>query len=286
MSDIAAVPVATSNTSQLTAWDGTEGQYWASHADEYDAAIAGYHQSLLELAAVGQSDTVLDIGCGTGQTTRDAARLASAGSAVGADLSSAMLGVARARAEQAGLANVSFLQADVQVHRFEPATFDVAISRTGTMFFGDPAAAYANIAAALRPGGRVAFAVWQDRSENEWFTAFTGALSAGRDLPSPPPEAPHPFSMSDPDRVVRLFTDAGSFHDIVLSEARSPMTFGATARAAHDFVLGQLGWLIADLDETRRRTALLALMRTMQDHESSEGVQFGSAMWLISARRA
>ena len=285
MGDIAAVPVATSNTAQLTAWDGTEGQYWASHADNYDAGIAGYHQPLLELAAIGHTDTVLDIGCGTGQTTRDAARLASAGSALGIDLSSAMLDVARARAQQADQANVSFLQADAQVHPFEPATFDVAISRTGTMFFGDPAAAYANIAAALRPGGRVAFAVWQARSENEWFTAFTGALSAGRNLPAPPPEAPHPFSMSDPDRVRRLLTDAG-FNDIALSEARSPMNFGTTARAAYDFVLGQLGWLIADLDETHRRTALLALMQTMQDHESSQGVQFGSATWLISARRS
>ena len=285
MSDIAAVPVAAANTAQLTAWDGSEGQYWASHADDYDAAIAGYHQLLLELAAIRRDDTVLDIGCGTGQTTRDAARLASSGSALGVDLSSAMLGVARARAEQAGLANVSFLQADAQVHRFEPGIFDVAISRTGTMFFGDPAAAHANIAGGLRPGGRVAFAVWQGRSENEWFTAFTRALSAGRDLPAPPPDAPHPFSMSDPDRVARLLTGAG-FDDIVFSEARSPMTFGATARAAHDFVLGQLGWLIADLDETRRSAATLALMQTMQEHESSEGVQFGSAMWLISARRS
>lgn len=285
MSDIAAVPVATSNIAQLTAWDGTEGQYWAAHADNYDAAVAGYHQPLLELADIRRNDTVLDIGCGTGQTTRDAARLASAGSAVGIDLSSAMLDMARARAEQAGLPNVIFLQADAQVHRFEPATFDVAISRTGTMFFGDPAAAYANIAAALRPGGRIAFAVWQEKSENEWFTAFTGALSAGRDLPAPPPEAPHPFSMSDPDRVSRLLTDAG-FSEVALSEVRSQMTFGATARAAHDFILGQLGWLIADLDETRRHRALRALMQTIQDHESSEGVQFGSAIWLISAHRS
>jgi SAM-dependent methyltransferase len=285
MSDIAAVPVAAANTAQLTAWDGSEGQYWASHADDYDASIAGYDQLLLELAAIRLDDTVLDIGCGTGQTTRDAARLASSGSALGVDLSSAMLGVARTRAEQAGLANVSFLQADAQVHRFEPETFDIAISRTGTMFFGDPAAAHARIAGALRPGGRVAFAVWQGRSENEWFTAFTGALSAGRDLPAPPPDAPHPFSMSDPDRVVRLLTAAG-FDDIALSDARRPMTFGATARAAHDFVLGQLGWLVADLDETRRRTALLALMQTMQEHETGDGVQFGSAMWLIGARRS
>ena len=153
------------------------------------------------------------------------------------------------------------------------------------MFFGDPAAAYANIARALRPGGRLALAVWQARSENEWFTAFTSALAAGRDLPAPPPDAPHPFSMSDPDRVVRRLAAAG-FDDVVVTGVRGPMTFGADARDAYDFVLGQLGWLVADLDETRRAAALGALMQTMQEHDSGEGVRFGSAMWLIAARRA
>ena len=64
------------------------------------------------------------------------------------------------------------------------------------------------------------------------------------------------------------------------------MTFGVDAREAHNFVLGQLGWLLADLDDTRREAALRALMQTMQEHDSGEGVTFGSAMWLITARRA
>ena len=283
MADTTAVPVAATNTAQLTAWDGGEGRYWAAHVDQYDAAVAGYHDALLDLAAIGRDDRVLDVGCGTGQTTRDAARLAVAGSAFGVDLSSAMLDVARARADHEGVGNVSFLHADVQVHPFEPASFDVAISRTGTMFFGDPAAAHANIARALRPGGRVAFAVWQATSENEWFTAFTRALAAGRDLPSPPADAPHPFSMSDADRMSGLLEAAG-FEDIVVREARRPMSFGATARGAYDFVLGQLGWLVADLDDTRREAALRTLMQTMQEHDSGDGVRFGSAMWLIAAR--
>lgn len=285
MTDTTAVRVAETNTAQLSAWDGTEGQYWAVHAERYDAAVAGYHGTLLDLAAIGPDDRVLDVGCGTGQATRDAARLAVAGSAVGIDLSSAMLEVARRRAVDEGVRNVSFLQADVQVHHFEPKSFDLAISRTGTMFFGEPAAAYGNIALALRPRGRLAIAVWQAQSENEWFTAFTSALAAGRDLPAPPPEAPHPFSMSDPDRVCGLLGAAG-FDDVVASSVRCPMTFGADARDAHDFVLGQLGWLVADLDDSRREAALRALMQTMQEHDGGEGVSFGSAMWLISARRA
>jgi len=99
MSETTAVQVAATNTAQLAAWDGSEGQYWASHADRYDDAVAGYHDALLNLAAIGPDDRILDLGCGTGQTTRDAARLALAGSAVGVDLSSAMLSVARMRAE-------------------------------------------------------------------------------------------------------------------------------------------------------------------------------------------
>ena len=285
MNDTTTVPVAGSNTAQLAAWDGDEGRYWAAHADRYDDSIARYHGALLDLAAIGTGDRVLDVGCGTGQTTRDAARLAVGGTAVGIDLSSAMLEVARTRAGHEGLPNVSFLHADAQVHPFEPASFDRAISRTGTMFFGDPEVAHANIARALRPGGRLALAVWQARSENEWFTAFTGALAAGRNLPAPPPAAPHPFSMSDPDRVSGLLGAAG-FDGVTVHGVRAPMTFGADAREAYDFVLGQLGWLVADLDDTRREAALRALMETMRQHDSGDGVSFGSAMWLIAARRA
>ena len=94
-----------------------------------------------------------------------------------------MLDVARSRAEQEGVHNAAFVQGDAQIHPFEPASFDVALSRTGSMFFGDRAAAHANIARSLRPGGRLALAVWQPMSENEWFTSFVGALAAGRDLP-------------------------------------------------------------------------------------------------------
>jgi SAM-dependent methyltransferase len=284
MNDTTDLQVDATNAEQLKAWDGGEGDYWAAHADEYDAAVDPYHRPLLDAAAIEPGDRVLDIGCGTGQTTRDAARLAASGSALGIDLSSRMLDVARSRAEHDGIDNAAFVQGDAQVHPFEPASFDVALSRTGSMFFGDAAAAHANIAKALRSGGRLAVGVWQPLSENEWFTSFVGALAAGRDLPPPPPDSPNPFSMSDPDRVRPLLESSG-FENVQFADVRAPMTFGATAPEAHDFIIGQLGWLVADLDEDARQAALAALLRTMQEHETPDGVQFGSAMWLITARR-
>jgi len=284
MNDTTDLQVDATNAEQLKAWDGGEGDYWAANANQYDAAVTPYHRPLLDLAAIAPDDAVLDIGCGTGQTTRDAARLAASGTALGIDLSSRMLEVARSRAEQEGVNNAAFIQGDAQIHPFEPASFDVALSRTGSMFFGDRAAAHANIARSLRPGGRLALAVWQPMSENEWFTSFVGALAAGRDLPAPPPDAPSPFAMSEPDQVGPLLESSG-FEDVEFGELRAPMRFGDTAAQAHDFILGQLGWLVADLDETSRRAALAELLRTMQEHETPDGVQFGSAMWLISARR-
>ncbi len=285
MNDTTNLQVDATNAEQLQAWDGSEGDYWAANATLYDACVDRYHHALLDLAAIAPTDAVLDIGCGTGQSTRDAARLAASGTALGIDLSSHMLDVARARAEGEGLNNVTFVQGDAQVHPFEAAFFDVALSRTGSMFFGDRAAAHTNIARSLRPGGRLALAVWQPMSENEWFTSFVGALSAGRDLPAPPPDAPSPFSMSEPDQVGPLLESSG-FEDVEFGELRAPMYFGETADQAHDFILGQLGWLVADLDEAPRRAAVAELLQTMQEHATRDGVQFGSAMWLISARRA
>lgn len=98
---------------------------------------------------------MLDVGCGNGQTTRDAARAAFDGSAVGVDLSSRMVEFARRLAAAERIANATFHQADAQIHPFVEGSFDVAISRTGVMFFGDPPAAFANIACPLRPGGRL-----------------------------------------------------------------------------------------------------------------------------------
>jgi SAM-dependent methyltransferase len=274
---------APSNVGQRQAWDGDEGAFWAANADRYDRAVAAYDRPLLEVAAIGAADRVLDIGCGNGRTTIDAARAATHGSALGVDLSSAMLDVARRRAELQGVVNVSFVCADAQVHPFEPVSFDVAVSRTGAMFFGDHHAAFANIAAALRPAGRLALLVWQPPGENEWFMAFTGALAAGRDLPAPP-GGPPPFSLSDPDRV-RAILDGAGFVEVDLAPVRAGMWFGTDAADAQRFVLGQLGWLLDGLDDAGRARASDDLLAAVATHETGDGVVFDSATWLVTARR-
>ncbi|HSE07864.1 MAG TPA: class I SAM-dependent methyltransferase [Nocardioidaceae bacterium] len=275
------ITIAPSNLEQNRAWDGDEGTYWAAHARRFDEAVAGYHEPLMNASGIAPGSRVLDIGCGTGQTTRDAARRASSGSALGVDLSREMLDVARRLAEHEGVANATFLHADAQIHPFQAESFDVAISRTGSMFFGDPSAAFANIRRALRPGGRLAMVAWQPVSENEWFREITTAMAAGRDLPGPPPDAPNPYSLADPDRVRRLLSAAG-FAEPAFEDLRSPMYFGPDAADAHRFIFDLTAWMLAGLDDAGRRRASEDLLASTTAHETEGGVVYGSAMWLTT----
>ena len=156
-----SVTHALANVEMAKAWDGDEGNDWTEYADRYEAS-GRYISPHLDLGAlVASRSRVLDVGCGTGRLTLDAARLASSGLAVGVDLSSRMIAYAGDRARAEGAANVTFLQADAQVHPFEPAAFDVAISVFGGMFFKDPVAAFANVHRALTEGGRLALLAWR-----------------------------------------------------------------------------------------------------------------------------
>jgi SAM-dependent methyltransferase len=284
MTEGEAMAVATENQAQAEAWGGDEGAYWAEHADDFDRSVAAYHEPLLDAAAITADDRVLDIGCGNGQTTLDAARRASDGWAVGVDLSPQMLDVARQRAARDGVENVSFERVDAQEHPFDRESFAVALSRTGTMFLGDPVAGFRNIARAVQPGGRLALLTWQPLSENEWIPAFATALAAGRPVPAPPPNAPGPFALSDPDRVRAILSDAG-YVEVQLDGRRETMWFGERADDAHDFVLGLLGWMLRGADDSTRSRGIENLRETMAAHETADGVVFGSAAWIITARR-
>jgi SAM-dependent methyltransferase len=275
--------VAVSNAEQAAAWNGREGSYWAAHHEAFETALARYQPAFLSAAAIQRGDRVLDVGCGTGVSTRAAALLASEGGAFGVDLSSEMIAVARRLAERAGLTNVRFEHVDAQVHAFEAEDFDIAISRTGAMFFGDPAAAFVNLRRSLRPNGRLVLLTWQRAELQEWARAFTEALS-GRTPPAPVPGAPGPFSLSDPDYTRTLLEGAG-FTEVELTAVSETTTYGRTVEAAHAFLLGLFGWMLDGQDPSRRAASIEALRATLAAHETDDGVRFGSAAWLVTARR-
>lgn len=274
------------NRDQAAAWDGHEGEVWTEHADRYDRASLRIWAHYLEHTPIAATDDVLDVGCGTGRATRDAARLATEGRALGVDLSSRMLECARQRAANEGLTNVDHVQGDAQVFPFAVAAYDVAMSSFGGMFFNDPIAAYSNIARALRPNGRIAMLAWRGLLENRWLVELREALAMGRDLPVPPPEAPTPFSFADPARARTILEGAG-FEQVELSPIDEPMDIGTDTDDAYAFAetMGIVEGLTHDLDEPTRQRALTKLREMLAAHETLDGVLLDSASLLITARR-
>jgi SAM-dependent methyltransferase len=272
------------NTEQAAEWDGPAGDHRTRYAAVFDAETRPQNERFRAATGVGPADRVLDVGCGTGQSTRDAACAAAAGSALGVDLSAQMLGHARRLSREEGLRNVSFEQADAQVHRFPAASFDVAISRFGTMFFADPVAAFGNIGRALRPGGRLVLMVWQARERNEWSTAIRDALAG--DAAVPPPPAAGPFSLADPAVAEGILAAAG-FTGVCFTDVHVPVFYGQDSAVALDVVRGLRSTrdLLAGMDAAQAAAALERLRAVLDRHHTGAGVLFDARTWLIAARR-
>lgn len=277
---------AMENPEQAQAWDGAEGAQWTLHEERYDRSTAAHDVHLLQAAAIRPDDRVVDVGCGCGATTRQAAAQATLGNALGVDLSRQMLTRARQRASEQGLDNVTFLQADAQAHQFDPVSFDVAVSKYGAMFFADPVTAFTNIAGAVRPGGRLALLAWRELGANPWITRIRAALAADRDLPEPPTNAPGPFGLADPDHIRRVLGHAG-WHGVQLTEISETVRLGDHPDDAFAFVsqMGITHGLLDGLDPTTRDLSLQRLRSTLDEAMTDIGVALPSRSWLIEARR-
>ena len=253
---------------------------------DYDAELRLLNEELRRAYGIERHDRVLDIGCGAGQTTREAARMATEGGALGIDLSAGAIDRARELARAEGIGNVTFEHADAQVHPFPPERFGVAISRFGTMFFLEPVAAFANIGRALRPAGRLVMIVWQEHEQNEWSVSIEEALGGTEGDPMLVSEAPDPFSLSDPIMVEKILR-SGGFTDVAFTDVHRPIYFGRDVEAALEWIRGFTSTkeLLARLGPASAERALGRLREILASHESDGGVWFDSRAWIVTARR-
>jgi SAM-dependent methyltransferase len=208
---------------RLTGMWGTVAAGWAHHADYADARGARCAQRMLDQAAVRSGDRVLELACGPGGLGLAAAELVGpGGEVVLTDVAEAMTAIAAARAAERGLANVSTRVLDLDRLDEPDDSYDVVLCREGLMFAVDPDGALAAIARVLRPGGRVAVAVWGPRERNPWLGLVMDAVSAQIGAPVPPPGVPGPFALGAPSRLRRLLTDAG-LADVQVGELPVPL---------------------------------------------------------------
>ena len=252
----------------------------------YDAELRRHHEALRRAWGIQSRDHVLDIGCGAGQTTRQAAGVARAGSALGVDVSAPAIERARALTRAEGPRNVTFERADAQDHRFPAERFDVVISRFGTMFFAEPVAAFTNIGRALRPAGRLVMMVWQAHDRNEWEMAIRRSLTGPEGSAAVASAGPDPFSLADPPAVTKILEAAG-FADVTFTDVREPMYFGPDVATALDWIRGFACTreTLNRLDPAAAARALGRLRVMLTEHSGDKGVRFDSRAWIVTARR-
>ncbi|WP_457106188.1 class I SAM-dependent methyltransferase [Methylobacterium sp. P5_C11] len=278
---------------QTEYWNGEVGTRWARNQAVLDTMFVPLTEALFARLPLRHGASVLDIGCGAGATTLEAARRVGAGGRVtGADISAPLLAVGRDRAaaEAPGAAPVQFIEADVETA--DLGRFDQVLSRFGVMFFPDSARAFANVRRMLTPGGRLTFLCWRTLPENLWVSVPREAvLPLLAEIPPPPqPDTPGPFRFADAGPMVALLRGAG-FADVTCDAVDRDIVLGqgetdaaAIAAATHvSLNLGPSSHLVREAAPDLRSRAEAAVSEALRRHAQDGSVRLRAACWLVQA---
>lgn len=268
-------------------WDRT-AVGWERYEAQYLYALAAADPALLRALALRPGHRVLDVACGSGEPSLAIAQMvAPRGSVLGLDLSSAMLAIARRRARYRGVRNIRFRAGDVARIRPPRARFDSAVSRFGLMFVEDIGATLARIRAVLKPGGRVAFAVWGPAARNPTFAIREAAAMPFTDAPPVDPErAAHPLRLARPGLLARRLRGAG-FRRVTTTGVRVPFVYRSVDEFAdmNLHVRGPLRELAGRLSQANQRRLRAQLTRGIRPFRAGPLIRAPGFAWVASARR-
>lgn len=272
------------NDEQAALWNGAAGRAWIEAQDTLDRMFQPLENLLVELAIAASAGRVLDVGCGTGSTTLAVARsLGSKSFCTGIDISEPLIAVARTRAELERTP-ATFIHADAQIYPFEPASFDIIMSRFGVMFFDDSVRAFANLRHAARDGAHLRFVAWRGAAENPFMTtAERAAAQLLTHLPARQPDAPGQFAFADRSRVVRILKESG-WAEIDIKPVDVVCTFPEKALVPYVSRLGPLGRTLEAMDEQTRKQIVETIRPAFDPYVDGTEVRFVAACWTVGAR--
>jgi ubiquinone/menaquinone biosynthesis C-methylase UbiE len=260
---------------------------WHRHADYVDARGAVVTERMLELAAPQPGERVLELACGPGGLGLAAAeRVGTRGEVVLSDVVAEMTSIAAQRAAARGLTNVTTEVLDVEQIDQPDESYDVALCREGLMLAVDPAAAAREIRRVLRPGGRVALAVWGPRDRNPWLGAVLDSVSAQLGAPIPPPGIPGPFALEDADRLASILEGA-ELSDVTVSELDVPLKIASFDEwwARTTALAGPLAKMLESLHADAAQELRARAQEAVKPYETAAGLEFPGVTLVASGHR-
>ena len=236
----------------LDAWRES-AKYWSQHSETIHQMFVPLTHALIERAGIHQGQNVLDVAGGAGEPSLTIAEtVGPEGTVTFTDAVAKMVETARARAEQRGLTNIQFHQRPADSLTFPDNSFDVVVSRLGVMLFPDPDAAMREMLRVLKPGGRLAFAVWGKSDINPFCYLVTRVMDQHVKSPAADPDAPSAFRFAEPGKLVSVMKRAGAVdveEDMVTFDIEAPVSarqFWAMRSQMSDTLRDKLATLSAD----------------------------------------
>ncbi len=270
------------NEDQIEYWNDSAGEQWVAEQATMDAMLVKVTEALMTRAAPKSGQRVLDIGCGTGETS---VIVADAGATViGVDISGPMLALAQKRLGARG----ETIRADASEYQ-DQSGFDLIISRFGVMFFDDPAAAFANIHSNLKSGGRIVFACWRAPQENDWVIRPMMAVKPFMpETPEQDPHAPGPFALADPERLGEIL-EMADFKEVSIEPVDIEMVLadsGGVDQSMHFLTkIGPTAKAMAEMDDATKAKMHEALREVLLPFESDGRVALKGAIWVVQANQ-
>jgi SAM-dependent methyltransferase len=268
---------------QATLWNGLAGQAWVETQELLDRMFQPFEELLVQAVCDRSARRVLDVGCGTGSTSAAIARaLGADGRCTGIDISEPMIAAARARAERESTP-VSFLAGDAQSYPFEPASFDMVVSRFGVMFFGDAVRAFENLRRAATDGAELRFAAWRSADENPFMTvAERAAAPLLPNLPPRRPDGPGQFAFADPHRVRTILEESG-WTEIEIQPIDVPCSLPEEELVRYLSRLGPVGLALQEVDERTRAQVIETVRGAFEGYVHGPEVRYSAACWMVNA---
>jgi SAM-dependent methyltransferase len=274
------------NADQIAYWNGPGGRHWADRQQSQDIVLAPVSEILIDRAKVKAGERILDVGCGCGATTIALARkVGPAGHVFGIDISTPML--ARARQLTPPDLPVDFVLADATLYPFDPASFDLLVSRFGVMFFAEPALSFANLRRAMRPSGRLTFACWREPRENPFFLVPLQAVYKHvPKLPQLGPEDPGPFSFASEARVHRILGEAG-FQGVAMEPCNLSLDIavgrGLDAAVTSALEIGPAARALAEQPPDVVVAAANSIREALAPFARGQSVPLPASIWIVTA---
>jgi len=273
----------------LKRWRGS-APFWEKHRNIIRGMFAPITQALIEDAEIGTQDSVLDVATGPGEPALSVAAVVGLnGKVFGVDAIHGMVAAARTEAQRLGLKNAKFDVAFADDLPFAANTFDAVISRFGVMFFPSPEDAVREILRVLKPGRKLAFAVWHFAERNPFHSALSRVMDRYVDSPPLEPDALDPFRFAPRGKLLKVFSEAGV---AAPSERLLQFKIEAAAVSVEDFwnlrreMSEKLSEKFATLSEELKLKVTQEMLSSLAEYSTANGMSFPAEVLIVSGSKA